>query len=126
MADRAGTNIVEPALSYVAPQRLHILCKNARLNGEARLAAVLAEVSETAWDIILFSETRAPDSDINLAGGHRLICSRGELKYAGAAILRPGHSLSLSNAVSVSSRILFAGIVIQNSCMRLNHGRPVV
>ena len=49
------------------------------------LAQMLAECAEVQWDVICFSETRAPDNDVILEGGHRLFSGRGDSQYAGAA-----------------------------------------
>ena len=68
-------------------QPLWVLCKNACLNGDIRLAGLLAESADVQWDIMCFSETRVVDSDVMLDGGHRLICNRGNLPFAGVAVM---------------------------------------
>ena len=64
-----------------------VFCKNARLNGDTRLAEVLAETADFSWDFICFSETRAADDDVLLRGGHKLLSSLGDTRFAGVAIL---------------------------------------
>ena len=64
-----------------------MLCKNARIHSDIYVAQLLAEVSEIQWDIVCLSETRAPDGDYTVCGGHRLFCGRDDFIYAGAAIL---------------------------------------
>ena len=62
-------------------------CKNARLNGPAKLAELLFELANMRWDIILFSETRAPTQITDLENGHRLYNSYGDNLGSGAGIL---------------------------------------
>ena len=107
----------DPDNEYASPWKLHVLCKNACSNGEIRLAAVLAEASDIAWDIICFSETRAADADMMLDGGHGYICCNCSLKYAGVAILvHSRHKDNIKTVASVSGRLLYVDIAIQNSC----------
>ena len=47
---------------------------------------MLCELSELAWDAVLFSETRACTAGSMLVGGHRLISRKGT-SYRGVAIL---------------------------------------
>ena len=63
------------------------ISKNARINGDTRICNLLAELSLVQWDIVFFSEIRAPDNDIIVEGGHRLICFSDSSLYAGVAIL---------------------------------------
>ena len=84
-----------------------------------RLTAVLAETSDIAWDIICFSETRAADADATLAGGHRLICCSDSLKHAGVAVLVPlRHSEDIKAVVTVSGRLIYIDVIVQNSIWR--------
>ena len=39
------------------------------------------------WDIVLFSETRAPSSEVTLEGGRKLFLDLGDYVAAGAGIL---------------------------------------
>ena len=63
------------------------MCKNGSINGDMKLAQLLAELAEFSWDFLCIGETRAADADFPVDGGHRLMCSRGEFKYSGVAIL---------------------------------------
>ena len=64
-----------------------MLCKNARLNRPDRLALLIDEVDDVAFDVICFSETRAEKADVILQGGHRLITALYDYKFAGVGIL---------------------------------------
>lgn len=73
-----------------------MLCNNARLNGHVQRAQALAEGATIKWDIVLFSETRVEDADELLGRDHRLICSRGNLRWAGVAIFLHSFALPIS------------------------------
>jgi len=47
-----------------------VLAKNARIHTNDRIVQVLAELENEAWDIVLFSETRAATNMVILDGGH--------------------------------------------------------
>ena len=101
-------------------QPLWVLCKNARLNGDIRLAGLLAESADVQWDIMCFSETRAVDADVILDAGHRLICNRGNLPFAGVAILV--HARLVENIhtwTAVSGRLLYVDMNIHGSHYRI-------
>ena len=102
------------------PGNFRVLCKNARLNGDIPLTTLLNEISTFAWDIICFSETHLEDSDIELIGGHRLISYRGELKYAGVAILiHAKHVDKIKRIIPVYGRLLSIDILLQNELWRV-------
>ena len=87
------------------------MTKNARINSDVRLTDLLAELPDISWDVICFSETRAADANSVLAGGHRLICSRGEFKYSGVAILIHARWVGeIITSRNVSDRIVYVDI----------------
>ena len=97
-----------------------MLCKNARIHKDIHIAQVLAEVGDVHWDVVCFAETRAPDEDCILEGGHRLICSRKEFICAGVAILL--HKRWLSSVIGykrVSDRLLFLDLAVGHRKYRI-------
>ena len=81
---------------------------------------MLAEVSELSWDFLCFSETRAADADFLLEGGHRLICSRGEVKHSGVAILVNSRwTGQIKKVGAISDRMLYVDVVMHNHKYRI-------
>ena len=69
---------------------MDILAKNARINSEERLSAMLAELVSLSWSVVCFTETRRISADDIISGGHRLISYHPNLSEApasGVAIL---------------------------------------
>ena len=64
-----------------------VLSKNARVNSEERIVALLAELSSTSWSIVCFSESRCRRQDKLLSEGHYLICEYDDVAASGVAIL---------------------------------------
>ena len=50
-----------------------VFAKNARLSSDERLLTLTSELESIYWDVILFSEPRAPSGDYFIAGSHRLL-----------------------------------------------------
>ena len=92
---------------------MRVYSKNACISTDVKLWALINETKDIQWDIICFSETRAPDSNVELTGGHRLICSRGDQKYAGVAILIHARwSDSIINISCRNGRLMWVDLTI--------------
>ena len=97
-----------------------VLCKNARIHGEARIAQVLVEVSDLQWDVVCFSETRAWSNDSILDGGHRLICSCKYSKCVGVAILvHKKWTKSIVKVEQISDRVMYVDIAMEHIVVRV-------
>ena len=97
-----------------------MFAKNAPINSDVRLALLLAELSSLSWDFLCISETRAADADFLLDGGHRMVCSRGEFNYSGAAILI--HAKRVDQVIiykAVSDRIIFVDTLLHSKRYRI-------
>ena len=95
----------------MGPSTCCILCKNARIHGDVRVAQVLQEAAELTWDFICFSETRAAEGDLLLDGGHRLFCSNGRSNFSGVAVLVHARwSGQIISYRAVSDRVVFVDI----------------
>ena len=55
------------------------------------------------WAVISFSETRAPEADFILDGGHRLISGRGDSRHLGVAVLLHCHLADQVSRIHISS-----------------------
>ena len=66
---------------------MRVLCKNTRSLTDLRIWELVDELKNIQWDILCMSETRGSDQDVSVLGGHRLITTTMEDKYAGVAIL---------------------------------------
>ena len=92
---------------------MHVFCKNARLNGPAKLAELISELDVITWDIVFFSETRAASEVMNLDDGHRLYLFRTESVSAGVGILLHKRLVPHVQAVKyISDRILRVDVQI--------------
>ena len=98
-----------------------VYCKNARINSPSRIANVLAELEHNHWDVVLFSETRATESDLILHGGHRLITSADDKRHLGVAILFHARLADkVSRILSHSGRVMAVDVdVFQGALLRL-------
>lgn len=85
---------------------MHVLCKNSRLQNPERLADVMAELSQIQWDIVCFSETRAPSETLCFEEGHVLHLSLHECPSAGVGILLHKRFVQGSVVHPISDRIL--------------------
>ena len=74
---------------------------------------MVTELTDIQWDILFLSETRAPDDDKLVTGGHRLLTSNGGENHEGVALMI--HSRWTSNILHVgrvSGRVMYADICI--------------
>ena len=72
------SSMMDPNIIQQQKHVMDALCihaKNDRINLDARLVALLAELSMMTWDIICFSETRLETRDEFIEDKHRLISS---------------------------------------------------
>ena len=97
-----------------APNDLVIFAKNARINDNAQLTQLLAELSDVTWDIILFSETRTKSGQQLLDGGHMLYTSLDGNQFVGVGILLHSKHVRKNNRIQVfSGRVLALDISIK-------------
>ena len=95
---------------------MRVYCKNAYLGNDTRIYTLLEEIKDIQWDIICFSEARAPDGDIILTGGHRLITTLGEDIHAGVGILiHASLSACVLDIGTISSRVMFVDMKFNSS-----------
>ena len=74
---------------------------------------MLNELSEMYWDILCLSETRTPDDDIILLGGHRLLTTLMDTPYAGVGILiNKRWADSILKIGKVSGRLMYIDVRI--------------
>ena len=98
---------------------MRVLCKNAYLGNNTRLWQLTQELQDIQWDIVCFSESRAPDDDIILAGGHRLITNLQEDTHAGVGILIHARwSAYIVNIGRISGRLMFIDMKIGTHRLR--------
>ena len=72
------------------------------------------ELQHLQWDIICFSQTRAANCDEILQGGHGLICSLKDFRFAGVAILsHRSWADSVQHIHHVSDRVLAVDLQLQ-------------
>jgi len=92
---------------------MRVICKNTRGLKDTRIWEILNELTAIQWDILLLSETPAPDDDVLLTGGHRLLTSNGGDIYAGVAVMI--HSRWCEHIINIgriSGRIMYVDIRI--------------
>ena len=90
-----------------------VFSKNARINSPECLVRLLAELKHIAWDVILFSETRAISSKQVLDDGHVLFTHLENNKSAGVGILLHSKHVKKSNRVRiVSDRVLALDVCV--------------
>ena len=72
---------------------------------------MLEEVTHLTWDVVCFSETRAPTDDVILHGGHRLLTSRGTAAHEGVAVLLHARLADLVKRVHcISGRLMYVDL----------------
>ena len=74
---------------------------------------MVTELTDIQWDILFLSETRAPDDDKLVIGGHRLLTSNAGENHEGVALMI--HSRWTANILHicrVSGRLMYADICI--------------
>ena len=98
---------------------MHVICKNANLNSDDKLVALLSDLSIIAWDIILFSDSRRPSQDIILDGNHRFIYHLGAYRASGVGILiHSKHVDYVKNIVLISDREISVDFINDKSKYR--------
>ena len=96
-----------------------VLAKNACINSHDRLVHVLAELENEAWDVVLFSETRATTNMVILDGGHALYTSISDNACAGVGILLHERHVKQHNRIlNVSGRVLALDFVANGKRVR--------
>ena len=101
------------------PDNLVIFAKNARINDNAQLTQLLAELTDVVWDIVLFSETRTKSGQQILDGGHMLYTRLEDNQFAGVGILLHSKHVKKSNRIHVfSGRVLALDVCIGGSTIR--------
>ena len=95
-----------------------ILAKNARIGSEERLQHVIAELDSMYWDIVLFSETRAPSASIVVSGGHTLHTSGKNHDATGVGILIHARHSGKKVAVNISDRVMYVDVELHGKACR--------
>ena len=73
----------------------------------------MAEISDISWDVVLFSETRAPSGKQVLEGGHVLYTHLDTNMFAGVGILLHSKHVKKSNRIrKVSDRVLGLDVIV--------------
>ena len=99
---------------------LHVYTKNARINTEQRVVALLSELSSISWHSICFSETRCLTQDVVLQGGHRLIAHLESKQASGVAILIHREFVDkFLRKHSISNRVLAVDVRVGHKVCRI-------
>ena len=81
---------------------------------------MLGELTGIRWDFICYSETRCPNKDVTLVGGHRLVTSLGDFVHAGVGILIHARWTSdVTTFCRVSDRLLYVDVKLHGKGYRI-------
>ena len=103
-----------------APNELVVFAKNGRINDNAQLTQLLAELKDVVWHIVLLGETRTKSGQSILDGGHMLYTSLEDNQFVGVGILLHSKHVKKNNRIhAFSGRVLALDICVDGTIIRV-------